>query len=191
MHSIQNRLDLLQSKLSILVQKMEEQKHIYKTIQSENNRLKTSLREKEEEINQWKSKVDSAIDSTQIEENQQMIKAKIEGFVEEIDECIALKSHVSDMDDAQIKISVVIAGRSFPVKITEEEETSVRSIEKDINSQVTEFQQKYTDKDKLDLVIMVLLTKAFELDKIQSLENDITQAHAQIDTLESTLDQLM
>ena len=90
MHSIQNRLDLLQSKLSILVQKMEEQKHIYKTIQSENNRLKTSLGEKEEEINQWKSKVDSAIDSTQIEENQQMIKAKIEGFVEEIDECIAL-----------------------------------------------------------------------------------------------------
>ena len=90
MHSIQNRLDLLQSKLSILVQKMEEQKHIYITIQSENNRLKTSLREKEEEINQWKSKVDSAIDSTQIEKNQQMIKAKIEGFVEEIDECIAL-----------------------------------------------------------------------------------------------------
>ena len=70
MHSIQNRLDLLQSKLSILVQKMEEQKLAYETIESENNRLKASLKEKEEEINQWKSKVDSAIDSTQIEENQ-------------------------------------------------------------------------------------------------------------------------
>ena len=95
------------------------------------------------------------------------------------------------MDDAQKKINVVIAGRSFPVKVTEEEEKSVRNIEKDINSQVREFQQKYTDKDKLDLVIMVLLTKAFELDKIQSLEDDISQAHAQIDTLESTLDQLI
>ena len=95
------------------------------------------------------------------------------------------------MDDAQKKINVVIAGRSFPVKVTEEEEKSVRNIEKDINSQVREFQQKYTDKDKLDLVIMVLLTKAFELDKIQSLKDDISQAHAQIDTLESTLDQLM
>ena len=95
------------------------------------------------------------------------------------------------MDDAQKKINVVIAGRSFPVKVTEEEEKSVRNIEKDINSQVREFQQKYTDKDKLDLVIMVPFTKAFELDKIQSLEDDITQAHAQIDTLESTLDQLM
>lgn len=95
------------------------------------------------------------------------------------------------MDDAQKKINVVIAGRSFPVKVTEEEEKSVRNIEKDINGKVREFQQKYTDKDKLDLVIMVLLTKAFELDKIQSLEDEIIQAHAQIDTLESTLDQLI
>lgn len=90
MQSIQNRLDLLQSKLTILIQKMEEQKVAYKEIKNENNRLKTSLREKEEEINQWKSKVDSAIDSAHIEENQQMIKAKIEGFVGEIDECIAM-----------------------------------------------------------------------------------------------------
>ena len=101
------------------------------------------------------------------------------------------KSHVSDMDDAQKKINVVIAGRTFPVKVTEEEEKSVRNIEKDINSKVREFQQKYTDKDKLDLVIMVLLTKAFELDKIQSLGEDNSQVHAQLDTLESTLDQLL
>lgn len=95
------------------------------------------------------------------------------------------------MDNAQKKINVVVAGRSFPVKVTEEEEKSVRNIEKDINSQIQEYRKKYTDKDKLDLVIMVLLTKAFDLDKIQSLENDISQTHAQIDTLESTLDQLL
>ncbi len=90
MQSIQNRLDMLQSKLNRLVQKMDEQRTAYDIIQNENNRLKTSLIEKEKEINQWKSKVDSAIDSAQIEENQQMIKAKIEGYVGEIDECIAL-----------------------------------------------------------------------------------------------------
>lgn len=90
MQSITNRLDLLNSKLSTLVQKMEEQKLAFESIQNENNRLKTTLKEKEEEINQWKSKVASAIDSSQIEENQQMIKAKIEGYVEEIDECITL-----------------------------------------------------------------------------------------------------
>ena len=90
MQSIQNRLDLLQSKLSRLVQKMEEQRLVNETIQNENNRLKTILIEKDEEINQWKSKVDSAKDSALIEEDQKVIKAKIEGYVEEIDECIAL-----------------------------------------------------------------------------------------------------
>ncbi len=90
MQSIQNRLDLLQSKLSRLVQKMEEQRLANETIKNENNRLKTILIEKDEEINQWKSKVDSAMGSAQIEENQKVIKAKIEGYVEEIDECIAL-----------------------------------------------------------------------------------------------------
>ena len=95
------------------------------------------------------------------------------------------------MDNAQRKINVVIAGRSFPVKVTEEEEKTVRNIEKDINRQVREYQQKYTDRDKLDLVLMVLLTKAFELDKIQSLEEDIRQAHAQLDTLDSTLNPLI
>ena len=90
MQSIQNRLDLLQSKLSRLVQKMEEQRLAHETIKNENNRLKTILIEKDEEINQWKSKVDSAMGSAQIEENQKVIKAKIEGYVEEIDECIAL-----------------------------------------------------------------------------------------------------
>lgn len=90
MQSIQHRLDMLQSKLARLLQKMDEQRTAYETLQNENNRLKTSLREKEEEINQWKSKVDSAIDSAQLEENQKVIKAKIEEYVEEIDECITL-----------------------------------------------------------------------------------------------------
>jgi len=90
MQSIQHRLDMLQSKLSRLGQKMEEQKAAYDKIQIENNRLKTSLREKEEEINQWKSKVNSAIESAQIEESQKVIKAKIEEYAEEIDECITL-----------------------------------------------------------------------------------------------------
>lgn len=95
------------------------------------------------------------------------------------------------MDNAQKKINVVVAGRSFPVKVTEEEEKSVRKIEQDINSKIQEYRNKYNDRDKLDLVIMVLLTQAFELDKIQSLRSEVSQAHAQIDTLESTLDQLL
>jgi len=95
------------------------------------------------------------------------------------------------MDNAQKKINVVVAGRSFPVKVTEAEEQSVRNIEQDINSKIQEYRKSYNDRDKLDLVIMVLLKQSFELEKIQSLKKDISQAHAQIDTLESTLDQLL
>lgn len=95
------------------------------------------------------------------------------------------------MDNAQKKINVVIAGRSFPVKVTVEEERAVRNIEKDVNSKILEYQQKYADKDKLDLVIMVLLIQAFELDKVRNVESDIKQAHTQIDTLESTIDRLL
>lgn len=95
------------------------------------------------------------------------------------------------MDNAQKKINVVVAGRSFPVKVTEEEEKSVRNIEQEINSKIQEYRNKYNDRDKLDLVIMVLLTQSFELEKIQSLKSDISEAHAQIDTLESTIDQLL
>lgn len=95
------------------------------------------------------------------------------------------------MDSTQKKINVVIAGRSFPVKVTEEEELSVRNIEKDVNSKIQEFQRKYADKDKLDLIIMVLLTQTFELEKLKSIEADISQVHTQLDALDSAIDQLL
>lgn len=94
------------------------------------------------------------------------------------------------MEDAQKKINVVIAGRTFPVRVTDDEELSVRNIEKDINSKIQEFRQKYADKDKLDLVIMVLLTQAFELEKVRTIEVDIRQAHTQLDAIDATLDQI-
>lgn len=90
MQTIKHRLDLLQSKLSKLVQKMDEKERVINELREENNKLQTSLTEKEEQINQWKSKVNSVIESAQNEENRTMIKAEIEGYVEQIDDCIAL-----------------------------------------------------------------------------------------------------
>lgn len=90
MQAITHRLDLLQSKLSKLVQKVDEKERVINELLKENNKLQTSLMEKEEQINQWKSKVNSVIESAQDEENRTMIKAEIEGYVEQIDDCIAL-----------------------------------------------------------------------------------------------------
>lgn len=60
------------------------------------------------------------------------------------------------------KIDVTIIGRKFPIKVSSEEEVIVRGIEKQLNQRIKEFQLKYADKDKLDCVIMTLLTIAFE-----------------------------
>ena len=60
------------------------------------------------------------------------------------------------------KIDVTIVGRKFPIKVTGEEEVIVRNIEKKLNQQIHEFQLKYADKDKMDCIIMTLLTLAFE-----------------------------
>ena len=94
------------------------------------------------------------------------------------------------MQENQKKINVVIAGRSFPVKVTEKEEEAVRKIEKDINVKIREYQLKYSEKDKLDLVIMVMLTNAFELERANKLTAYVDQIHSKLDTLESTIDNL-
>jgi cell division protein ZapA len=60
------------------------------------------------------------------------------------------------------KIDVTIAGRSFPVKVTEQEVNAIRKIEKDLNQKISDFKLKYKDRDKLDCVIMTLLTLAVE-----------------------------
>lgn len=92
------------------------------------------------------------------------------------------------MEDAQKKIKVVIAGRSFPVKVTAEEEPSVRNIEREVNAKIHEFQQKYADKDKIDHIIMVLLTQSFELERAKSSQLNVDKINTQLDTLESSLD---
>ena len=65
------------------------------------------------------------------------------------------------------KIDVTIVGRKFPIKVTSEEEAIVRNIEKKLNQQIHEFQLKYADRDKLDCIIMTLLTIAFDNAKEQ------------------------
>ena len=60
------------------------------------------------------------------------------------------------------KIDVTIAGRKYPIKVTSDEETLVRNIEKQLNQQIHEFQLKYSDRDKMDCVLMTLLTVTFE-----------------------------
>lgn len=58
------------------------------------------------------------------------------------------------------KLTIVIAGRSFPVKVTKEEALILPQIEKTLNEQIRQVQLSYADRDIQDCLSMVLLTQA-------------------------------
>lgn len=60
---------------------------------------------------------------------------------------------------------ITIAGRTFPVKLDIDEKDLVHDLEHDINSKIMEFQKIYPNRDKLDCVIMTLLTYTFDFKK--------------------------
>jgi cell division protein ZapA (FtsZ GTPase activity inhibitor) len=62
-------------------------------------------------------------------------------------------------------IVITIAGRTFPVKLDNDEKDFVHDIEQDINAKIMDFQKTYPNRDKLDCVIMTLLTYTFDLKK--------------------------
>lgn len=60
-------------------------------------------------------------------------------------------------------ITLVIAGRPYPIRVAEGEETGLRAIVTEINERFNDFQIKYRDRDKQDCLVMTLLTYASEL----------------------------
>ena len=71
-------------------------------------------------------------------------------------------------------IEVMIGGRSYPLKVTEDEETLVLQLANEINEKVRNLQNTYLQKDKQDCLSMALLTYAMETAR---LKNDLTGVH--------------
>ncbi|KXK39611.1 MAG: cell division protein ZapA [Saprospiraceae bacterium] len=87
------------------------------------------------------------------------------------------------MENSDVKtINITIAGRIFPVKVTKDEEPVVRNIESDINGKIIDFQNMYPTRDKLDYVIMTLLTYIYDI-KTQQPESAPEEVSAKIETL--------
>lgn len=70
------------------------------------------------------------------------------------------------------RISVVIAGRSYPVKATEAEARLIPIIEKKINDQIMRIQMSYKDLDMQDYLSMVLLTNAMSNNNVEASDTD-------------------
>ncbi len=63
------------------------------------------------------------------------------------------------------QITVLIAGRPYPLKIKENDEPTIRKIVKEINDKINQFQLTYANKDKQDCLSMAILTYAVDLHK--------------------------
>lgn len=66
-------------------------------------------------------------------------------------------------------IQVMIAGRSYPLKVKVEDEVRIKNVVEEINEKIKHFQMTFSNKDKLDCITMTLLTYA--VDYHNSIEN--------------------
>ncbi len=71
------------------------------------------------------------------------------------------------MDDNSKKISVLIAGKSYPLKVKTKDEKPIRLIIKEVNDKIDEFQINYPRREQKDCMAMSLLSYAVDLHKIR------------------------
>lgn len=94
-----------------------------------------------------------------------------------------------------ISITVLIAGRPYPLRVKAADEAAIRRIVKEINEKVNRFQLNYTKKDKQDCLSMALLTYAVDLFKLRQngrgMSDDFDQTMSKIEQLDELLDHLL
>ena len=92
-------------------------------------------------------------------------------------------------------ITILIAGRPYPLKVKLGDEDAIRKIVKEINEKINRFQLTYTKKDKQDCLSMALLTYAVDLHKARegNTSNDQPDSalSGKIQQLDTLLDHLL
>ena len=88
-------------------------------------------------------------------------------------------------------ITVLIAGRPYPLKVKAGDEEAIRQIVKDVNEKINRFQLTYTKKDKQDCLSMALLTYAVDLHKAKTGDNNSNSFDPIISEKVTQLDELL
>jgi cell division protein ZapA len=95
------------------------------------------------------------------------------------------------MEEQESKqITVVIAGRPYPLKIQVEDEAAIRRIVKEVNEKINRFQLTYTDKDKQDCLSMAVLTYAVDFFKSQQAATQDALMVAKLAQIDALLDEI-
>lgn len=84
----------------------------------------------------------------------------------------------------------MLAGRTYPVKVTPEEEPLLMKVVKEINDKIKKFQLTYQDSDKQDCLSMALLTYAVEYYKFKD-DRRSEEVLQKLDDLEKVVDKML
>lgn len=89
-------------------------------------------------------------------------------------------------------MQVMIAGRTYPLKVKEQDMEPIKQVVDEINDKIKDFQLTYINKDKQDCLAMALLTYAVELHKVRrSDHNTPQQISRKVDHLESLIENIL
>lgn len=83
-----------------------------------------------------------------------------------------------------IPVNVIVAGRSYRLRVAPEDEAFVRAAVKRVNDQIAELRRSYAAKDEQDFLAMCLLMYATEKQSIVAealLESELQAMTARID----------
>jgi cell division protein ZapA len=88
--------------------------------------------------------------------------------------------------DQLLPINIVIGDRTYRIRITPEDEESVRMITKKINDKILEFKTNFAGKDMQDYISMVLLWFVTEQQAGNFNESGISEALNDLESLLGT-----
>ena len=88
-------------------------------------------------------------------------------------------------------MQVVIAGRTYPLRVKSGDEDSIQQVVDSLNEKVRDFQLTYINKDVQDCLAMALLTYAVELQKQTQKEETSDDLVKKVDQLETLIDDIL
>jgi cell division protein ZapA (FtsZ GTPase activity inhibitor) len=88
------------------------------------------------------------------------------------------------------QITVLIAGKPYPLKVETADEAVVLQLVNDINERVTTFQIQYPTKDKQDCLAMTLLSTVVEQFKAKQLPSPDEKMSTRMHSIEAFIDKL-
>ena len=86
-----------------------------------------------------------------------------------------------------VRLSLMIGGRSFPVKVEKHEVQELKDLETMVNGKINEYMVKYPNYDRIDLITMAFLSVIFDLNK-KRLEKSTRILEKRLDDLAEMLD---